>query len=124
MGFGHRIYTVRDPRALVLERAAEELLGGSSLLAEARVHEGAVLVVLGRLEPGRGIATNVEFYTALVLHGLGLETRWFTPVFALGRLAGWLAHVAEQRSRGRLIRPDSSYVGAEGRHLSATAEPH
>jgi citrate synthase len=118
MGFGHRIYKVRDPRALVLERAAEELLDGSSLLAEARAHEAAVLEVLGRMKPGRGIATNVEFYTALVLHGLGFATEWFTAVFALGRLAGWLAHIAEQQTRGKLIRPESRYVGAEGRHTS------
>jgi citrate synthase len=117
MGFGHRIYKVRDPRALVLERAAEGLLEGSSLLAEARVHEAAVLDVLSRLKPGRGIATNVEFYTALVLHGLGLSTAWFTPTFALGRLAGWLGHIGEQRARGRLIRPESRYVGAERRVL-------
>jgi citrate synthase len=119
MGFGHRIYKVRDPRALVLERAAEGLLGGTSLLAEARVHEAAVLEVIGRLKPGRGIATNVEFYTALVLHGLGFQPEWFTAVFALGRLAGWLAHVAEQQSRGKLIRPESRYVGAEGRQLES-----
>jgi citrate synthase len=117
MGFGHRIYKVRDPRALVLERAAEDLLKGETLLADARVHEAAVLEVLGRLKPGRPIATNVEFYTALVLHGIGLQSHWFTAVFALGRVAGWLAHVAEQRARGRLIRPDSRYVGAEGRRL-------
>lgn len=117
MGFGHRIYKVRDPRALVLERAAEGLLEGSTLLAEARVHEAAVLDVLARRKPGRGIATNVEFYTALVLHGLGLSTAWFTPTFALGRLAGWLGHIAEQRARGRLIRPESRYVGAERRVL-------
>jgi citrate synthase len=117
MGFGHRIYKVRDPRALVLERAAEALSNGSSLLAEARVHEAAVLEVLGRLKPGRAIATNVEFYTALLLHGLGLEPAWFTPVFALGRLAGWIAHVAEQRARGKLIRPESRYVGEDGRRL-------
>jgi citrate synthase len=117
MGFGHRIYKVRDPRALVLERAAEGLLEGSSLLAEARVHEAAVLEVLERRKPGRGIATNVEFYTALLLHGLGLSTAWFTPTFAIGRLAGWLGHIAEQRARGRLIRPESRYVGAEGRTL-------
>lgn len=115
MGFGHRIYKVRDPRALVLERAADGLLEGSTLLADARVHEAAVLDVLARRKPGRGIATNVEFYTALVLHGLGLSTAWFTPTFALGRLAGWLGHIAEQRARGRLIRPESRYVGAEHR---------
>jgi citrate synthase len=118
MGFGHRIYKVRDPRALVLEHAAEQLLAGQDLLAEARVHEAAVLDVLGRLKPGRGIATNVEFYTALLLHGLGLPSAWFTATFALGRVAGWLAHVAEQRARGRLIRPDSRYVGAEGRSFA------
>jgi citrate synthase len=117
MGFGHRIYKVRDPRAVVLESAAEQLLVGTSLLAEARAHERAVLDVLGRLKPGRGIATNVEFYTALLLHGLGLPSTWFTATFALGRVAGWLAHVAEQRARGRLIRPESLYVGAESRRL-------
>jgi citrate synthase len=117
MGFGHRVYKVRDPRAVVLEAAAESLLEGSTLLAEARVHEAAVLDVLERRKPGRGIATNVEFYTALVLHGLGLSATWFTATFALGRLAGWLGHIAEQRARGRLIRPESRYVGAEGRVL-------
>jgi citrate synthase len=54
-----------------------------------------------------------------LLHGLGFETPWFTPVFALGRLAGWIAHAAEQQRRGKLIRPESRYVGAEGRQLSA-----
>jgi citrate synthase len=119
MGFGHRIYRVRDPRAQVLEHAAEALLEGTSWLADARVHEAAVLSVLGRLKPGRPIATNVEFYTALLLHGIGLTTAWFTPVFALGRLAGWLAHVREQVDTGRLIRPESHYVGADGRRLEA-----
>ena len=118
MGFGHRIYKVRDPRAEVLERAAEQLLEGTSWLADARQHEAAVLSVLARLKPGRRIATNVEFYTALLLHGLGLSTGWFTPVFALGRLAGWLAHVREQVASGRLIRPESLYVGAEHRRLA------
>ncbi len=120
MGFGHRIYRVRDPRARVLQNAAASLLAGSSMLAEAGVHEAAVIEAFERLKPGRGIATNVEFYTALLLHGLGLEPAWFTPVFALGRLAGWIAHVAEQRARGRLIRPESRYVGAEGRALHAS----
>jgi citrate synthase len=117
MGFGHRVYKVRDPRAQVLERAADALLEGTSWLADARAHEAAVLSVLARLKPGRAIATNVEFYTALLLHGIGLTTAWFTPVFALGRLAGWLAHVREQVDTGRLIRPESRYVGATGRTL-------
>jgi citrate synthase len=117
MGFGHRVYRVRDPRADVLGAAAAELLAGSDLLARAREHEAAVLETLARLKPGRSIATNVEFYTALLLHGLGFPTELFTPVFALGRLAGWLAHHAEQRRSGRLIRPDARYVGAEGRGI-------
>lgn len=119
MGFGHRVYRVRDPRADVLQHAAASLLDGTDMLSDALVHEEAVLEVLGQLKPGRAIATNVEFYTALLLHGLGLEPAWFTPVFALGRVAGWIAHVQEQGVRGRLIRPESRYVGAEGRSLSA-----
>lgn len=115
MGFGHRVYRVRDPRADVLRAAAAELLGGSDLLAQAEVHEAAVLDTLARRKPGRELATNVEFYTALLLHGLGFEPRLFTPVFALGRVAGWIAHVAEQKAHGRLIRPDALYAGAEGR---------
>jgi citrate synthase len=119
MGFGHRVYRVRDPRADVLCAAAAELLEGSDLLASAQAHEAAVLDTLRRRKPGREIATNVEFYTALVLYGLGIPSALFTPVFALGRVAGWIAHVAEQRARGRLIRPDALYVGAENRTLSA-----
>jgi citrate synthase len=117
MGFGHRVYRVRDPRADVLRAAAAELLAGSDLLAQAEAHEAAVLEALSRLKPGRRIATNVEFYTALLLHGLGFEPALFTPVFALGRVAGWLAHYAEQRANGRLIRPDARYIGAEARDL-------
>ncbi|MEZ4427184.1 MAG: citrate synthase [Nannocystaceae bacterium] len=117
MGFGHRVYRVRDPRADVLGAAAERLLAGSSLLHDARVHERAVLETLAELKPGRPLATNVEFYTALLLHGLGLPPELFTAVFAMGRVAGWTAHIAEQVAEGRLIRPRAAYVGAEGRVL-------
>jgi citrate synthase len=115
MGFGHAVYRVRDPRADVLSAAALELLAGSGLHEDARTHERAVLDTLRELKPGRTIATNVEFYTALLLHGLGLPSPMFTPTFAVGRIAGWVAHVAEQRATGRLIRPGVAYVGAEGR---------
>jgi citrate synthase len=121
MGFGHRVYRVRDPRADVLRVAAARLLEGSDLLASAEVHEAAVLETLRRLKPERELATNVEFYTALLLHGLGLPPELFTPVFALGRVAGWIAHVAEQSAHGRLIRPDALYVGATGRTLQPAA---
>lgn len=119
LGFGHRVYRVRDPRADVLRDAAASLLDGTDLLASAEVHEAAVLETLRREKPNREIATNVEFYTALLLHGLGFSPALFTCVFALGRVAGWVAHVAEQTARGRLIRPDALYVGAEGRQISA-----
>jgi citrate synthase len=114
MGFGHRVYRVRDPRADVLRSAAAELLEGTDLLAHAELHERAVLETLERLKPGRQIATNVEFYTALLLHGLELDPAIFTPVFALGRVAGWIAHVREQQAHGRLIRPEAAYVGPVG----------
>jgi citrate synthase len=120
MGFGHRVYKVRDPRADVLRAAAAELLAGTDLLALAEEHEAAVLETLARLKPGRPLQTNVEFYTALLLHGLGFEPSLFTAVFALGRVAGWVAHYREQQARGRLIRPEAHYIGAENRHLDET----
>ncbi len=111
MGFGHRVYQTRDPRAEILESACERLLAHTQLLSAARVHEAAVLQTLHRLKPGRRVATNVEFYTALLLHGLGFAPETFSAIFALGRSAGWLAHYREQRANGRLIRPRAAYVG-------------
>ena len=114
MGFGHRIYKVRDPRADVLAAAAArmfELAGDLRLYELARAVEAAALRVLEEHKPGRRLKTNVEFYTALLLHGLGVETAFFTPTFAIGRVAGWTAHCFEQRALGRLIRPQSVYVG-------------
>jgi citrate synthase len=118
MGFGHRVYRVRDPRADVLAAAAErfyERAGDRALYALAREVERQALRVLRELKPGRRLDTNVEFYTALLLHGLGLPQEIFTPVFAVGRAAGWSAHALEQIESGRLIRPESVYVGPEGR---------
>lgn len=118
MGFGHRVYQVRDPRADVLREAARGLLAGTTLLEDAGVHERAVLETLRELKPGRRIETNVEFYTALLLHGLRIPAHAFTAVFAIGRVAGWTAHVTEQAATGRLIRPRASYAGAERRTLA------
>ncbi|MEO7715439.1 MAG: citrate synthase/methylcitrate synthase [Capsulimonas sp.] len=116
MGFGHRIYKVRDPRADVLASAAERLFeNDSDLYPLALSVEQTALRLLEEYKPGRRLQTNVEFYTALLLHGLGLPTRLFTPTFAAGRAAGWLAHCIEQRRTGRIIRPQSEYVGARGR---------
>jgi citrate synthase len=118
MGFGHRVYKVRDPRAEVLSRAAERLYetGEEAPLYElARSVENTAVELLAEYKPGRNLQTNVEFYTALLLHGLGLPTELFTPTFAIGRVAGWTAHCMEQRASDRLIRPQSAYVGARDR---------
>jgi citrate synthase len=114
MGFGHRIYKVRDPRAEALSAAASRMYsraGDLKLYELARAVEQTALRLLEEYKPGRRLQTNVEFYTALLLHGLGLDTASFTPTFALGRVAGWVAHCFEQRAVGRLIRPQSVYVG-------------
>ena len=115
MGFGHRIYKVRDPRAEILSRAAEKMFragGGDLGLYTLTKHVEQIAVqLLAEYKPGRNLQTNVEFYTALLLHGLGLETDLFTPTFAISRAAGWLAHCFEQQATGRLIRPQSRYVG-------------
>ncbi|HEV7783799.1 MAG TPA: citrate synthase/methylcitrate synthase, partial [Thermoanaerobaculia bacterium] len=118
MGFGHRVYRVRDPRADVLAAAAERFYrnGGDMGLYElARSVEATALRLLREAKPDRRLDTNVEFYTALLLHGLGLPTALFTPTFAVGRVAGWTAHALEQLTTGRLIRPQSEYVGDRGR---------
>jgi citrate synthase len=114
MGFGHRVYKVRDPRADVLAAAAERLYtraGDMSVYRLAREVESTALRLLEEYKPGRRLQTNVEFYTALVLHGLGLELPLFTPTFAIGRVSGWIAHAFEQRAANRLIRPSAEYVG-------------
>ena len=115
MGFGHRVYKVRDPRADVLAAASERMFtqaGDMHLYELARSVESTALRLLEEYKPGRKLQTNVEFYTALVLHGLGLEVPLFTPTFAISRVAGWTAHCFEQRKVGRIIRPQSVYVGA------------
>ena len=118
MGFGHRIYKVRDPRADVLSRAAEELFrsdGDVQLYELAREVERVALGLLDEYKPGRNLRTNVEFFTALVLHGLGIPVDLFTPTFAVSRVAGWTAHCLEQLGANRIIRPESEYTGESDR---------
>jgi citrate synthase len=118
MGFGHRVYKVRDPRADVLAAAAERMYtraGDMSLYTLARAVEATALRLLEEYKPGRRLQTNVEFYTALLLHGLGLEVPLFTPTFALSRVSGWIAHAFEQRRANRIIRPQSEYAGPRHR---------
>jgi citrate synthase len=117
MGFGHRVYRVRDPRADVLAAAAERFFateGDQSLYRLARDVETTALRLLREWKPQRRLDTNVEFYTALLLHGLGLPPDVFTSTFAVGRVLGWSAHCLEQLRDGRLIRPQSVYVGPTG----------
>lgn len=118
MGFGHRVYKVRDPRAEVLAGAAERLFtnGGDMALYDlARAVEQQALRLLEIYKPGRRLQTNVEFYTALLLHGLGLDAPLFTPTFAISRVSGWIAHAFEQQQANRIVRPQSEYVGPRGR---------
>ena len=115
MGFGHRVYRVRDPRADALKRVAAKLASGADTatgrLALAEAVEAAALAVLRDHKPGRSLQTNVELFTALLLEALGFPPTAFTAVFAMGRTAGWVAHAREQVAGGRLIRPQSIYIG-------------
>ncbi|YBV97719.1 citrate synthase/methylcitrate synthase [Phyllobacteriaceae bacterium JZ32] len=120
MGFGHRIYRVRDPRADALKGALKRMEnsqreGGNERLKLAEAVENAAIAVLKRHKPGRTLETNVEFYTALLLEELGFPREAFTCVFAMGRAMGWIAHCREQMAENRLIRPQSRYVGPKGK---------
>lgn len=120
MGMGHRIYRVRDPRAAVLESAIEKLEEGgvhSRSLTMARAVEKAAAALLSERYPDRPLKANVEFYTAVLLSTIGLPTTLFSATFASGRVAGWCAHVAEQRRYGRLVRPQSNYIGGFDLHV-------
>jgi citrate synthase len=119
MGFGHRVYKVRDPRADILAEAATRLFEHGSADQElfdlTREVERTAIRLLEEYKPGRNLQTNVEFYTALLMHGLGFTTGMFTPVFAMSRVSGWIAHCFEQQSVGRIIRPQSLYTGERDR---------
>jgi len=111
MGFGHRIYRVRDPRADVLKGAIERLAGGGTDLPFAGEVETYIREALRRKNPDRPLDTNVEFFTAILLDALTIPRQAFTPIFAVARSAGWTAHAREQQRGGRLIRPSSAYIG-------------
>ncbi|KZM51367.1 citrate synthase [Labrenzia sp. OB1] len=113
MGFGHRIYRTRDPRADVL-KAGLRLLGAENPKVKlAEDIEAAALAALKQAKPDRPLETNVEFYTAVLLDAIGIDRTLFTPLFAVGRTPGWCAHVLEQQQTGKLIRPSSHYVGPQ-----------
>lgn len=113
MGFGHRVYKVRDPRADVLAKACRNFPKVTAKIQLAQEVEKLATAALAKHKPGRSLDTNVEYYTALLLDGLGFQREQFTAVFSCGRVLGWIAHASEQERTGRLIRPESRYVGAE-----------
>ncbi len=117
MGFGHRVYRAYDPRAAALRTVAERLTDVAGWLEMAVRVEEVALRLLAEEKPGRVIKTNVEYYAAAVLQGVGLAPNLFPATFALARHAGWTAHCLEQAAANRLIRPDVRYVGPPERSL-------
>jgi citrate synthase len=105
MGFGHRVYRTEDPRSLLMRRVAEGL--GGPLVDFAVEVEKAVVETLAELKPGRHLYANVEFYAGVVMELCGIDRRLFTPTFAVSRTIGWCAHILEQASDNRIIRPSS-----------------
>jgi citrate synthase len=119
MGFGHRVYRAEDPRARLLRRTAREL--GSARVEVAEELERVALEELRKRYPERVLATNVEFWSAVVLDVAEIPPELTPAMFACARVAGWSAHILEQKRTGRLIRPSARYVGPEPRPLSAVA---
>jgi citrate synthase len=109
MGFGHAVYRTDDPRNVMLRKVAEEL--GSPRLELAEAVEASALKALRELKPGVPLHANVEFYAALVLESVGLPRELFTPTFAVSRVVGWTAHIAEQAGNNKIIRPSARYTG-------------
>ncbi len=119
MGFGHRVYRAEDPRARVLRRVASEL--GSPRFEVAEALEKAALAELKARKPDRVLATNVEFWSAVILDLASVPADLFTPMFTCARVAGWSAHILEQKREARLIRPTAKYVGEGPRPVDAVA---
>jgi citrate synthase len=123
MGFGHRVYRAYDPRAAALRHVAEGMGNTAEWLRLAVAVEDIALRKLAERHPDRPLKTNVEYYTAAVLQGVGLPPDIFPSTFALARHAGWTAHVLEQSAANRLIRPDVRYTGPSERPLTAAPLP-
>jgi citrate synthase len=121
LGFGHRVYKVRDPRAEVLAKASLALAQTDkekSLCAFVQEFDAITTQTLAELKPTHNLQVNVELYAALILHLLSVPADLFTPLFAAGRTAGWCAHMIEQHGDNRLIHPEVSYVGPRGREIA------
>ncbi|MEM7457423.1 MAG: citrate/2-methylcitrate synthase, partial [Planctomycetota bacterium] len=118
MGFGHRVYTVSDPRNVVIKSWAEKLAAdaGDTVLYPVSERIEEVMWREKKLFP------NLDFFSATAYHCMGIATEMFTPIFVLSRVAGWAAHVVEQRSNNRLIRPGADYIGPDDQQFVPIAE--
>jgi citrate synthase len=116
MGFGHRVYRAEDPRARVLRKTAKEV--GAARYEVAEALEKAALAELKARKPDRVLATNVEFWSAVVLDTADVPADLFTPLFTCARVGGWSAHILEQKREARLIRPTAKYIGEGPRPVS------
>lgn len=115
MGFGHRVYRTRDPRAEALSAVARRLGGQDASLELAAYVEDLAVRLLEEYKPGRRLHTNVEFWAAAVLKAVAMPPELYTPTFSLARTVGWMAHILEQAGDNQLIRPDARYVGPDRR---------
>ncbi|MBW3622061.1 MAG: citrate synthase/methylcitrate synthase, partial [Armatimonadetes bacterium] len=125
MGFGHRVYKVRDPRAALLSDAAEKMAARTNdrrLLDLTLAVEETTVRVLEELKPGRHLYANVELFAALILHAVDVPSELFTPVFGIGRTSGWTAHMLEQMENNRLIRPSAIYIGPRNKQWKPLEE--
>ena len=118
MGFGHRVYTVSDPRSDVIKAWSKQLseAAGDEVLYPVSERIEEIMWREKKLFP------NLDFYSASVYHFLGIPTEMFTPIFVLSRVTGWAAHVFEQRSNNRLIRPGADYIGPDQREFVAIGD--
>ena len=115
MGFGHRVYRAEDPRSRLLKRTAKEL--GAPNVEVAEELEAVALKALQERSPDRVLATNVEYYSAIVLEVAEIPPPLVPAMFACSRVAGWSAHILEQKRKGKLFRPSARYVGPAARSL-------
>jgi citrate synthase len=119
MGFGHRVYRAEDPRSRILKRVAKEL--GAPQVEIAERLEEVALKALQERHPERVLATNVEYYSAIVLDVAEIPPPLAPAMFACSRVAGWSAHILEQKRTGRLFRPAARYVGPASRSLQSVS---
>ncbi|WEG14954.1 citrate synthase/methylcitrate synthase [Pullulanibacillus sp. KACC 23026] len=111
MGFGHRVYKTKDPRAIALKEISSQIGGEDPWLDLANFLEQRAIELLEKYKPGRKLYTNVEFYAAAIMKAIGLDPSLFTPTFSASRIVGWTAHVLEQAEANTIYRPSANYIG-------------